>query len=180
LERLLEDLELADSGAVLVRPYVDESELWSLAAACDAGVNLRWPTMGETSGIALRLLSLGKPLVVSDTGWFAELPDDVAVKVPVDEWEVDHLAAVLARLAADGPLRSAMAAAASAYVEREHSLSRVAERYLVALEEAAGGAAVRMEVLFELAQAAHDVGLRVTDPELDVIAARLRGVLLGG
>ena len=52
-------------------------------AACDVHVNLRSPTMGETSGTTIRALSLGKPLVVSDAGWFGELPDDVALKVPV-------------------------------------------------------------------------------------------------
>ena len=50
--------------------------MWSLMAACDVLVNLRYPTMGETSGSVIRALSLGKPLVVSDVGWFSELPDD--------------------------------------------------------------------------------------------------------
>src|SRR5207244_8358859 len=45
--------------------YVDEQRLWSLMAACDACVSLRAPTMGETSGSAIRALSLGRPLVVS-------------------------------------------------------------------------------------------------------------------
>ena len=54
--------------------FVDETRLWSLMAACDVHVNLRSPTMGETSGTAIRALSLGKPLIVSDVGWFAELP----------------------------------------------------------------------------------------------------------
>ena len=53
--------------------------LWALMAACDACINLRAPTMGETSGTAVRALALGKPLVVSDVGWFAELPDEVAL-----------------------------------------------------------------------------------------------------
>ena len=65
--------------------WVDERRLWALMAACDVHVSLRSPTMGETSGTAIRALSLGKPLVVSANGWFAELPDDVAVQVPVDE-----------------------------------------------------------------------------------------------
>ena len=64
-----------------------EERLWSLMAACDVCVNLRSPTMGETSGSVIRQLSLGKPVVVSDVGWFAELPDDVALKVPVDDEE---------------------------------------------------------------------------------------------
>ena len=85
-----------DSEGVIREPYVEEQRLWSLMAACDACVLLRAPTMGETSGSAIRTLSLGKPVVVSDVGWFAELPDEVALKVPVggDE-EIAALTAAL-------------------------------------------------------------------------------------
>jgi hypothetical protein len=38
---------------------------------------------------ARRALVLGRPLVMSDIGWFSELPDEVAAKVPVDAWEID-------------------------------------------------------------------------------------------
>ena len=61
-------------------------------AACDVLVNLRSPTMGETSGSVIRGLSLGKPMLVSDLGWFSELPDDVVLKIPVDEYEVPTIA----------------------------------------------------------------------------------------
>src|SRR5207237_10823190 len=80
--------------------YVPEERLWSLMAACDVLVNLRYPTMGETSGSVIRGLSLGKPMLVSDVGWFAELPDDVALKIPVDEYEVATIAAALELAAA--------------------------------------------------------------------------------
>ena len=73
LDRRLQRLGL--EGAGLVREgYVDEARLWALMKACDVHVSLRSPTMGETSGTAIRALALGKPLVVSDVGWFAELP----------------------------------------------------------------------------------------------------------
>src|SRR5213076_3559289 len=107
--------------------------LWSLMAACDAVVLLRAPTMGETSGAAIRALSLGKPLVVSDVGWFSELPDDVALKVAPDEHEVETLTAALARLP-----EPAMGEAARTYVAREHDLDRAAAQYAGALEQAAG------------------------------------------
>ena len=110
-------------------------------AACDAIVSLRSPTMGETSGSAIRALSLGKPLVVSDVGWFSELPDDAVLKVPVDEREEDTLRAALEALA-DPAVRAAMGARARELVEREHRLDRVAEAYAAALEQLAGGAAV--------------------------------------
>src|SRR5206468_1563957 len=73
LDGRLERLGLGDEG-VIREPYVEEERLWALMAACDAVVQLRAPTMGETSGSAIRTLALGKPLVVSDVGWFAELP----------------------------------------------------------------------------------------------------------
>ena len=69
----IERTGLDDTG-VIREPYVEEERLWALMEACDAIVLLRAPTMGETSGAAIRALSLGKPLVVSDVGWFAELP----------------------------------------------------------------------------------------------------------
>jgi glycosyltransferase involved in cell wall biosynthesis len=166
-------LELPDG--VVHRDYVPEEELWSLMAACDAIVGLRSPTMGETSGSAIRALSLGKPLVVSDVGWFAELPDEAVVKVPVDEGEEDTLAAALEVLTAE-EVRRAMGAAARELVEREHRLDRVAEAYAAALEQLAGGPAVDDAVLHEVAEAAAEVGLADTAE----VAARLKEVGLGG
>jgi glycosyltransferase involved in cell wall biosynthesis len=114
---------------------VEEDRLWSLMAACDICVALRAPTMGETSGIAVRALSLGKPLVVSDVGWFAELPDTVALKVAADATEEDLLAVALELLASNGRARAAMGQAAARYASREHDLGRVADLYAAALSE---------------------------------------------
>ena len=166
-----------DEASVIREDYVDERRFFSLMAACDVVVSLRAPTMGETSGSAIRALSLGRPLVVSDVGWFAELPSEVALKVPVDEHEVDVLTASLDLLAARRDVREAMSAAAGEYVEREHSLERVAEAYAAALEDAAGGGAVRDAVLRDVAAAAADVGLDETGAR--ELATRVRGAGLG-
>src|SRR5205823_9457544 len=154
-ERRLERLGLDDT-AILREGYVPEERMWSLLAACDVLVNLRSPTMGETSGAVIRGLSLGKPMLVSDVGWFAELPDDVALKIPVDEYEVETIAAAL-ELAADRAQE--LGDAAREYVRREHDLDRAADAYVDALEEAAGGGAVNDAFLRRLAEAAAEVGL---------------------
>jgi hypothetical protein len=130
--------------------------------------------------MAIRALSLGKPLVVSDSGWFSELPASVAAKVPVDEREAETLAAFLIHLADDEELRLRMGAAAGEYASRVHGLERVADLYVAALEEAAGGPAVRDAVLADVARAAHEVGLGEDDQELAGIARRMREVGLGG
>lgn len=152
--RRLERLGLAEGVERL--GYVGEERLWSLMSACDVLVNLRYPTMGETSGSVIRALGLGKPLIVSDVGWFAELPDSVVLKVPVDELEVPMLEAALGFAVEHG---ARLGAAARAHVAQEHSLDRVADAYASALETAAGADAVDDSVLRRIAEAASEVGI---------------------
>jgi len=178
LERRLQRLGLSDEG-IIREAYVEEDRLWSLMAACDVCVNLRAPTMGETSGSVIRQLSLGKPVVVSDVGWFAELPDSVALKVPVDIEETDTLYAALELLARDGRARAAMSASALDLVRREHGLDRTADRYVAALEQAVGGEAVAASVLRDVSRAATDVGIGPGSPEAAELARRLAEVELG-
>jgi glycosyltransferase involved in cell wall biosynthesis len=179
LDRRLQRLGL--DGAGLVREgYVPEDRLWRLMAAADVHVNLRSPTMGETSGTAIRALALGKPLVVSDVGWFSELPDEVALKVPVDAHEVDTLAAALDLLASRPEVRSAMGEAARELARLEHDLDRVADLYVGAFEQAAGGGAVSDDVLGEVSRAAAEVGIEPDSAAAREIAARLGEVELGG
>ena len=160
--------------AVAWTRYVDERRLWALMAACDVCVSLRTPTMGETSGSVIRALTLGRPLVLSDVGWFSELPDGVALRVPVDEHEIDVLTAALELLAGNDAARAAMSAAARELARREHDVERVAEAYTAALEVAAGGDAVRDAVLDELARAAADVGIAAGTLPAREIGERLR------
>jgi len=169
-------LEPALPAGAIHHDYVDEERLWSLLSASDVSVSLRYPTMGETSGIVVRALSLGKPLVVSDVGWFADLPDEAAVKIPVGGEEVELLADTLEGLARDPARRAEMGAAARALAEGENELERVAEAYTAALEEAAGGGLVRETVRSEVAAAAAETGLRPGGDALAEVAERLREV----
>jgi glycosyltransferase involved in cell wall biosynthesis len=170
VERRLERLGLTEG--VERMDYVPEERMWSLMAACDVLVNLRYPTMGETSGSVIRALALGQPLLVSDVGWFSELPDDAVLKVPVDDYEVATIEAALTVAAEHG---AALGAAARAYVEREHALPQVADAYARALEAAAGGDAVDDAVLLRIAEAASEVG--IDDASALARAARESGIL---
>lgn len=178
LDRRLQRLGLAGEG--LVREgWADEPRLWALMAGADVFVNLRHPTMGETSGSVIRSLSLGKPLVVSDVGWFSELPDAVALKVPVDDQEVETLAAALELLVTRVDVREEMGRAGAELARREHDVRRIAELYAAVLEEAAGGTAVGDAVLQEVSEAAADVGISADTAEAREIARRLAEVELG-
>lgn len=162
------------AGAVIREPYVDEARLWSLLARCDVCVNLRHPTMGETSGVAVRALVLGRPLVVSSVGWFAELPAAAAVQVAPDDAEVERLAAALEVVLTREDVRAALGAAARGHAETEHALDRCADLYAAALEEAAGGPAVTRSVLDEIGRAAADVGVEPGSEAAAEVGAQLR------
>ena len=123
---LVRDRGLA--GDVRFTGYLSDEDFWRLARAADVAVNLRFPTVGETSGAVCRLAGCGLPVVVSDVGWFRELPDAFASKIPIGEGEAEEIAAVLGQLSRDETTRAARAAAALRWAE-ERSPARIAASY---------------------------------------------------
>ena len=73
------------NGQVKITGYVTEDTLIEIIKISDFCVNLRYPTAGETSRSVLQIMSLGKPVIVSNVGWFSELPNNSCLKVDVDE-----------------------------------------------------------------------------------------------
>lgn len=143
---------------------VGKERLYSELADADVCVNLRFPTSGETSGIVQRALASGRPVVVNDVGWFSELPDACAAKVPAGEGAVAALSGVLEALASDPARRAAMAAAAHAYAAPLDLESRAAA--YDSFVRAHCGAASRGSVLLEAAAnaAAAELGLDAHAP----------------
>lgn len=99
-------------------------------AACDIILNLRWPTVGESSGTLLRSLGLGRAVLVSDVGSFSEYPDDICLKVPVGAQEEDALFEYLNMLVTRPAVREQLGARARDWVQRECNWDSVAERYV--------------------------------------------------
>ena len=118
--------------------YLSEEDLWRAASAATFAVNLRYPTMGETSHAVCRLAGFGLPLVVSDTGWFRELPASFAEKIPIGGDEVARLSRAMQRLAFEKDLALERGSAAAAWAVPRRP-ERIAEAYGDVLEEAAAG-----------------------------------------
>ena len=97
--------------------------------ACDIILNLRYPTVGESSGTLQRSLGMGKAVIVSDVGSFREYPDEICLKVPVGVSEEDHLFEYLNLLVSRPEIAQALGARARQWVERECNWNLVAKRY---------------------------------------------------
>jgi glycosyltransferase involved in cell wall biosynthesis len=114
---------------VRVTGYVDWPAFNDYCNLIDVGVDLRYPTMGESSASVCRLLGAGKPCVVSDVGWFAEVPDSCAIKLAAVPDE-QALAACLAGLIADESLRHRLGASARKYILENHNAAQAAAAYV--------------------------------------------------
>lgn len=105
--------------------YVPLVEFNSFIQHADIVVNLRHPSMGETSGAVLRALGLGKPCVVSDDAWFSELSDDIVLKVGNGNIE-ESLCSKLSALLSDSSLKQQVSRKAKEYADWECGIKRIA------------------------------------------------------
>lgn len=127
--------ELGLEERVDLTGYLPFAEYRAYMVASDIAINLRYPTAGETSASVLRLLGAGLPTLVSDVGWFAELPDDCCRKVPPGAGEQKIILERLLELAGDGALRRRLGEQARDYVHSQHSLAGAAQAYISFIQE---------------------------------------------
>jgi len=120
---------------VRITGFLDYDDFQAAIAACDLAVNLRYPTAGETSASLLRILAVGRPVVVSDYAQFVELPSDVAVRVPLGDGEAEALATAVRELLGSPGRLETMRAAARRHVLEEHDPGRAAEAMVAACRE---------------------------------------------
>ncbi len=99
-----------------------------LLSCSDIVVNLRDPSMGETSATLLRAMMAGKPCVVTDIAWFSELPDEVVIKIPNNRGqEKENLKKELELLINDSAKRKRIGDNAKNYVLMYHDPSKIAK-----------------------------------------------------
>ena len=106
--------------------YVPDGDFDPWIEAADIVLNLRFPSMGETSATLTRAMGIGKPCIVTDFASFAELPDETVWKIPHGPDEIDSLVNAISQLASDDTLRTTIRAAARQFVATEQAPDRVA------------------------------------------------------
>ena len=128
LSRAVEPM-LHEQPGILRLGHLTQREFWLAASACDTCINLRYPTAGETSGIAVRLMGIGKAVMVTEAEESSRYPDECCLRIA-------HGVAETASLTEHGKLAASIPQAtreigrrASGHVQSFHSLDRVADTY---------------------------------------------------
>lgn len=62
--------------------FIDNEKFLLAIQSCDIISNLRYPYNGEASCTLIQCMDIGKPCIVTDIGWFSEIPDEAVIKVP--------------------------------------------------------------------------------------------------
>jgi glycosyltransferase involved in cell wall biosynthesis len=127
LERGIQPL-LASDG-IIRAGYLSESDWWLHAAAVDLGVNLKYPAAGETSGIAIRLMGLGKPVILTSGLETSDLPEFARLTVDPGVAEEEMLAVYLAWAIENRPALIEIGRRAASHVRSQHAVERIAGIY---------------------------------------------------
>jgi glycosyltransferase involved in cell wall biosynthesis len=151
---------------VIRTAFVDARAFSLYLQLTDLVVNLRYPSMGESSGTLTRAMMLSKPCIVSDDAAFADLPADSVVKIGLGSSEVRDLAAAIEHLGLDKKARAALGAAGRFYAATELSPAKIALQFKRVIE--ASVAETAQEKLVADAREGHGT---------DVVAGLLRDAI---
>ncbi len=117
-------------GIASITGFTTAEEFDLYVQAADICISLRYPTMGETSGVLMRALRYGKPSIVTDIGTFCEFPDDTVIKIGHGDTEVDELTYELKRLLSDDDLNESLASNGVKYAEEHLEPQKTAQSFV--------------------------------------------------
>jgi glycosyltransferase involved in cell wall biosynthesis len=118
--------------------HLPEPDFWRYAAATDVCLNLRFPTAAETSGVAIRMMGIGKTVAFTTGEEIARIPQDACLRVDLGAAEEELLAAYIAWLASDRTAAAEIGRRAAAHIAEHHNLERVAKLYWDAIKVGSG------------------------------------------
>jgi glycosyltransferase involved in cell wall biosynthesis len=110
-------------------PHLPEREFWLAASAVDACINLRYPAAGETSGIAIRLMGIGKPVMVTRGAEYASVPEGACILVESGAAELDSLHASMVLLTSINEAAESIGQWGSEHIRLHHRVEDVSRQY---------------------------------------------------
>ncbi|MHB8895302.1 MAG: glycosyltransferase family 4 protein [Candidatus Geothermincolia bacterium] len=123
----IEELGLADD--VLWTGFVDNHTFREYMNLPDMFVALRHPSAGETSASVIKMMGVGKPVMLSDQYAFSEFPDDCCVKISIGESEESELLSKLVYYIEHPDERLELGERSRRYILANHDIHDAARSY---------------------------------------------------
>lgn len=120
---------------VVVSGYLAKEEYEAAMEMTNIVINLRYPSMGESSGTLCEAFKYGKAVIVSELNQYTEFPDDVCWKVPICAQEQEVLQEYLKCLIDREDVRAALGENARNYADVVLNPEKIARQYYKFLEK---------------------------------------------
>ena len=114
---------------VKITGFLSDDEYTIALKECDIIVNLRYPSMGESSGTLCEAFKMGKAVIVSAINQYMEFPNEVCWKLPVGDYEVSLLFEMLRCLIDHKEVRDMLGSNAKRYADEVLSCENIARIY---------------------------------------------------
>lgn len=115
--------------SILRTSYLDESDFWRYLAATDLCINLRYPSAAESSGVAIRMMGIGKAVAFTHDAAVSRFPENACLRIDVGAAEEQMLADYIVWLAGNREAVEAIGRKAAEYIAAEHAPEKVAAAY---------------------------------------------------
>lgn len=110
------------SDKIRITGYLDAATFDDYTLAADILPLMRFPSAGESSGVAARALGFGRVIVVPEYAAFSDLPDAICEKVHLDQPVVPQLVSAIERYIGMSARQAAMEKRVRDYAARHLSL----------------------------------------------------------
>lgn len=120
---------LLSAERIVRLPYLAERDFWRAALAVDACINLRYPAAGETSGIAIRLMGAGKPVLLTAGDENACYPASGCLRIEPGLAEEESLWRHMFLLTSVRECAGEIGLRASGHIVEHHQAVGIAEQY---------------------------------------------------
>jgi glycosyltransferase involved in cell wall biosynthesis len=120
---------LLRAPGIIRLPHLSDREFWMAAAAVDACINLRYPAAGETSGIAIRLMGIGKPLLLTDSEECSRFPEGACIRIAPGAPERESLREHMVLLTSMAEAARAIGQRGAMHIHSCHRVNEISRRY---------------------------------------------------
>jgi glycosyltransferase involved in cell wall biosynthesis len=127
LDRLLKT-EASHPGIHRLR-HLGERDFLTAAAALDCCLNLRHPGAGETSGISVRMMGIGKPVMLTASEENADIPATACLRVNPGVAETAELLDHMVLVSEFPGIAREIGNTARHHIREHHSLDKVVRQY---------------------------------------------------
>jgi hypothetical protein len=102
---------------------------WLAARSIDACINLRHPAAGESSGIAVRMMGIGKPVLLTEGLESAPFPEDACIRIAAGPAERDSLRHHMVLLTSMAEVARTIGLTGAGHIAGHHRVELIGKRF---------------------------------------------------